>query len=232
MLRLATLARDTAMPWRPIALCTQLVLGTALAGQYPSPTASPRQLAITRVADAGLGIVQHRTKPVRLAGSGIGQAWVGLDLARNERVGAEPSYLLILTIVDTLPFGTQPGPSLLVVVDGDSIRLSGPGDVASRLLTADRSNRPRGVPLLSYKYSHLEVAPFPLSAELLDRLARGTRVSFTIHGAPWSTRRPNDLTRRMQSEGLAPVRGFRGAWADSAAEVPLTTELGVYIPAD
>ncbi len=232
MWRLATPVRERGVPWRPVAILALLLLSTALTGQYPSPTASPKQLDLTRVADSSLGIVQYRTKPVRLAGSGIGQAWVGLDLARNERGASEPSYLLILTIVDTLPFGTQPGPSLLVVVDGDSIQLAGPGDVHSRLLGAERSNRPRGAPLLSYKYSHLEVAPFPISVELLDRLARGSKVSFTLHGSSSFTRRPNDLTRRMPTEGFALVRGYLQAWVDPAAGVPLTTELGVFVPSN
>lgn len=203
-----------------------------LLGQYPGPIASAKKLNVARAVDSTLGVVQYRTALVRLSGSGIGHAWVGMELARNEWADGSTDFLMIFTIVDTLPFSTQPGTSLLLVLDGDSVALSGPGNVQSRIVTHGGIRSNRGPPQLGYKYSHLEVAPYPVSPELLDRLARATNVSVRLHGAPWWARKPTYLTRRMPKDGFALIRGFLVGWAGPTADTNPAQELAAYVPRD
>lgn len=216
-----------------LGLLIAVALGTApLLGQYPGPIASPKKLNVARAADSTLGVVQYRTALVRLTGSGIGHAWVGIELARNEWADGSTDFLLIFTIVDTLPFGTQPGTSLLLVLDGDSVALSGPGNVWSRVVNQGGIRSNRGPPPLGYKYGHQEMAPYGVSPELLERLARATNVSLRLHGSPWRTRQPTYLTRRMPKDGFALIRGFLIGWTGPAADTSQARELASYVPRD
>ena len=216
---------------------TAVLMGVALEtapllGQSPGPIASPRKLNIARAVDSTLGVVQYRTALVRLSGSGIGHAWVGMELARNEWADRSTDFLMIFTIVDTLPFSTQPGTSLLLVLDGDSVALSGPGDVQSRIVTHGGIRSNRGPPQLGYKYGHLEIAPYPVSPALLERLARATNVSLRLHGAPWWARKPTYLTRRMPKDGFALIRGFLIGWTGPTADTSQAKEFAAYVPRD
>lgn len=208
-----------------------LAFPIALSSQSPSSDATP--LRMWRAADSSLGITQHRTEAVRLQGSTIGSAYVAMAMARNDYTDATVDYLLVLTVVDTSGgFYFAGGTSLRLEIDADTVMLSGPGAVISETWEAFSTRRAHLPAALPRGIGHVQVAPYRIAPDLIQRLAQGHRVRLRLTGITHFARRPVFLSRALDKKCTDLLRRFLAQWVDQPGLSREGWPVAFYVPSN
>jgi hypothetical protein len=165
-------------------LLTVLLLLAACAPRY----------GVVQRADPFERVTVRRMRGDLLGGPGAGADWVALNAEETRPAGDTARYALV---VDYRTQGEwleiRPGESLLLLVDGDRVALSGPGSTRARSEGAA---------------ARREVARYPASGELMRRIAAARDVRVRLVG------RRYHVDRAFTRTNVARFRGFLGAPVD------------------
>lgn len=153
-----------------------------------------------------------RLSSIRLEGSRIGLADIGLEVTRFEKPDLTVQYHLILRIVDTSFISIPPGPTLAINPGKRSFVLARDGihiDIVRepRALLPNDPDRYRG--------RFLEIASYPITAAQLIQIARASEAEFKLKG------RNREVTRFLRSREHDQVRAFV-VYHVKGAPIPVT----------
>jgi hypothetical protein len=166
---------------------------TLLAALLLLAACAPRYHVVERT-DPFERLTVRRMRGDVLGGPGAGTDWVALNAEETRAAGDTARYALVVdyrTQGDWLEI--RPGESLVLLVDGDRVGLSGPGSTRARTQGAA---------------ARREVARYPAGAALVRRIAAARDVRVRLVG------RRYHVDRAFTPRNLARFRRFVGAPTD------------------
>jgi hypothetical protein len=158
---------------------------------------------VSRAADPFAGVTTRRMHGNVLGGGDAGGDWVALNVEETRPAADTPRYALL---VDYRTRGewlqVRPGESLLLLVDGERVALTGAGSARARKET---------------RAARMEAARYPASAALVTRMARAQEVRVRLVGRRYHVDRT--LTRANRAR-IARFLGLPAAPAPAAPASP------------